>query len=69
MCVEQNLSVGVVQVLRVGCPDIITLDLGKITGRGIIVGASFQVPLLAAAPACFGPTPTTQVCTRLSTVL
>ena len=33
------------QVLKVGCPDMITLDCGKITGRGITMGSSFQVGL------------------------
>lgn len=50
----------VAQDLRVGCPDMITLDCGKITGRGITMGSSFQVPQLADAHACFGPTPATQ---------
>lgn len=54
--------VHVAQVLRVSCPDMITLDCGKITGRGITMGSSFQVPQLADAHACFGPTPATQAC-------
>ena len=51
----------VMQVLKVGCPDLVSLDCGKITGRGITMGSSFQVPQLANAHACFGPTPATQV--------
>lgn len=56
-----GLHLRVAQVLKVGCPDMISLDCGKITGRGITMGSSFQVPQLANAHACFGPTPATQV--------
>ena len=43
------------QVLHSSCPDIVTLDLGKITGKGITMGADFRVPALADADRCFGP--------------
>ena len=43
------------QVLHSSCPDIVTLDLGKIAGRGITMGSDFKVPALADADRCFGP--------------
>jgi hypothetical protein len=43
------------QVLHSSCPDIVTLDLGKIAGKGITMGSDFRVPALAEADRCFGP--------------
>ncbi len=37
------------------CPDIVTLDLRKIAGKGITMGSDFRVPALADADRCFGP--------------
>ena len=53
----------VTQQLRTSCQDIVTLDGGKISGRGITAGSSFQARpaalpynarrrLLAQAPIC-----------------
>ena len=37
--------------------DIVTLDGGKITGRGITLGSSWKVTPLAEAHYCWGSTP------------
>lgn len=44
------------QMLRTATGDIITLDLRKITSKGITVGSSFHVAELAQAPCRFGST-------------
>ena len=44
------------QVLRTATGDIVTLDLRKITSKGITVGSSFHVAELAQAPCRFGST-------------
>ncbi|KAK9843600.1 hypothetical protein WJX84_002029 [Apatococcus fuscideae] len=44
------------QALRTGTGDIVTLDLRKITSKGITVGTSFHVAELAQAPCRFGST-------------
>ena len=42
------------QVLHVNCPDILTLDRRRLTGKGIVSGSSFRVPPLAEAAYRFG---------------
>ncbi len=44
------------QALRTAVGDIITLDMRKITSKGITVGSSFYVPELAHASCRFGST-------------
>ena len=43
--------------LRAGCGDILTLDGGRITSKGIVSGSSFQVLPVGRAPFRFGTTP------------
>ena len=43
------------QGLHAHCPDIVTLDLRKIAGKGITMGSDFRVPALKDADRCFGP--------------
>ena len=49
-----------VQVLKQPLADLVTLDLKRISGKGIISGASFRVPILADATIRFGSTPVEQ---------
>ena len=49
-----------VQVLKQPLADLVTLDLKRISGKGIISGASFRVPSLADATIRFGSTPVEQ---------
>ena len=49
------------QVLKQPLADIITLDFKRISGKGIISGASFRVPTLQETHICFGTTPSDQV--------
>ena len=42
----------VTQQLRQGMADIITLDLGRISSKGITSGSSFQVPLSCSTSCC-----------------
>ena len=48
------------QVLKQPLADLVTLDLKRISGKGIISGASFRVPNLADATIRFGSTPVEQ---------
>lgn len=41
--------------------DMVTLDMRRITGKGIISGASFRVPTLEDNTYRFGSTPANQV--------
>ena len=45
------------QDLKSTAPDLLTLDLKRITSKGIISGSSFQVPLLADMLIRFGFSP------------
>lgn len=49
------------QVLKQPLADVVTLDFKRISGKGIISGASFKVPTLQQTHICFGSTPTDQV--------
>lgn len=49
------------QKLRSGLSDIICLDGGRISGRGIVSGSSFKVDPLDKTDFCFGGTPHGQV--------
>ena len=62
----------VTQQLRTWMPDIITLDLGKLSSKGITLGSSFKVALLmtAGTPHCSScqGTAAHAVCAGLSNV-
>jgi hypothetical protein len=47
----------VTQRLRQPCPDLLTLDMGRLTSRGVIAGASFRPPPLEKADYAIGSNP------------
>lgn len=51
-------------VLKAGgsCPDIITLDGGRLRGNGVVTGSSFAVQPISGAPFRFSQLPAAQVC-------
>lgn len=58
------------QVLKQGVPDILTLDLKRISSKGVISGSNFRVPPLADATIRFGsPAPQQVKCTGVGRCL